>query len=285
MKFRGRICDCMGIQHLTNIVATIAKAGKRGVLRLTLDKIYFTLTGPVTGSAVLWSEITQSNFFNEYNMEGVSEENNEIYLDLELASLLRVLRSARNAKSLKLKLTKKHSPCLTCEIEQPSLLAQCRQVVHDIPVTVVPRRHWDDYQEPPTTDFDVSVVMPPLKTVKNVVERMRTIGLSMIWSASKTGALTLRAENDTVQVATHFKDLVSPTPGRANMSSVQRQQDGDDAQTFETRVDIRPLHNFLSGQQSMATKVVCSIEHRMMLHFLMIHDDVTLQYIIPGMSL
>ena len=50
-------------------------------------------------------------------MDGVSEEHNEILLELIPENLLRPLKSSQNAKSVKLKLTKKHTPCLTFEVE------------------------------------------------------------------------------------------------------------------------------------------------------------------------
>lgn len=59
----------------------------------------------------------QSHFFNEYAMDGVSEEHNEIFLELIPDNLVRSLKTAQNAKSVKIKLTKKHVPCLTLEVE------------------------------------------------------------------------------------------------------------------------------------------------------------------------
>ena len=38
---------------------------------------------------------------------------------------------------------------------QPSLSTNSRIVVHDMPVNVVPRRLWDEYDEPEMPDFDV----------------------------------------------------------------------------------------------------------------------------------
>lgn len=117
-------------------------------------------------------------------MEGVSSEDNEIYLELIPENLGKALKAAQNARSLKIKLTKKHAPCLTLEIElvqtclliktiifkinivniyiiiisfQPSLTHRPRVVVHDVPVTVIPRRMWRDYSEPTMPHFDVSL--------------------------------------------------------------------------------------------------------------------------------
>jgi hypothetical protein len=35
------------------------------------------------GNPMVWSVLEQTHFFNEYSMSGVSEEQNEIYLEFE----------------------------------------------------------------------------------------------------------------------------------------------------------------------------------------------------------
>lgn len=50
-------------------------------------------------------------------MEGVSEDNNAIYVELAAENLSRALKTAQNARALKVKLTNKHFPCLTVSIE------------------------------------------------------------------------------------------------------------------------------------------------------------------------
>lgn len=42
-------------------------------------------------------------------------------------------------------------------ILQPSLHSHSRFVVHDVPVTVIPRRLWEQFQEPSMIQFDVSL--------------------------------------------------------------------------------------------------------------------------------
>lgn len=50
-------------------------------------------------------------------MEGLSvEDANEIYLDLIPENLVKALRSSQSAKWVKLKLTKKQTPCLSVEV-------------------------------------------------------------------------------------------------------------------------------------------------------------------------
>lgn len=59
----------------------------------------------------------QANFFDEYQMEGVSSEDNEICLEVAPENLSRALKSVQSAKFVKVKLTKKHCPCLTVTAE------------------------------------------------------------------------------------------------------------------------------------------------------------------------
>ena len=44
--------------------------------------MFFILTDQsVSGGPAVWAEIDQESFFNEYNIEGVSSDQNEIYLE------------------------------------------------------------------------------------------------------------------------------------------------------------------------------------------------------------
>lgn len=59
-------------------------------------------------------------------MEGLSEESNEIYLEVSPDEIVQALKTGTYAaKTLKVKLTKKSSPCLTFEIELVSTYKVC----------------------------------------------------------------------------------------------------------------------------------------------------------------
>lgn len=60
-------------------------------------------------------------------MEGVAADHNEIYLELTPENLARALKTAQNAKAVKIKLTNKHCPCLTIAVELVS-----RNVLSDL---------------------------------------------------------------------------------------------------------------------------------------------------------
>ncbi|KAM9163398.1 checkpoint protein HUS1 isoform 3-T3 [Pangshura tecta] len=259
MRFRAKIVDVACLNHFTRVINTIAKLAKTCTLRLTVDKLYFILTDKVANGGVsMWCELSQGNFFDEFQMEGVAAEHNEIYLELTPENLSRALKTAQNAKTVKIKLTNKHCPCLTVAVELPSLSSSSRIVTHDIPVGVIPRRLWNDFREPSVPDFDVL-------------------------EANLNGEMNLKIETDLVSVTTHFKGLGNP-PWVSEDGSQNSTQDRDPESMAEARIDIRKLLQLLAGQQVNPTKALCNIVSKRIVHFILLHEEVSLQYFIPALA-
>lgn len=76
----------------SDIIVTIARLSKLCVIRLTKDFIYFIIMEEkvTIGNAMVWSVLEQTHFFNVYSMTGVSEDQNEIYLEFETGMYLTV---------------------------------------------------------------------------------------------------------------------------------------------------------------------------------------------------
>ncbi|XP_073534491.1 checkpoint protein HUS1 isoform X1 [Phyllobates terribilis] len=284
MRFRCKIVDVSCLNHFTRVVTTITKLTKSCTLRLSASNLYFILTDKVANGGVsMWCNLCQANFFDEYQMEGVSAEQNDIFLELIPENLSRALKTAQNAKAVKIKLTNKHCPCITVAVELPSLSSTSRIVTHDIPVSVIPRRLWNDFKEPTVPDFDVSIYLPAIKTMKSVVERMKNLSNFIVIEANRNGEIDLKIETDLVSVSTHFKDLGNP-PWVNDESSQNNTQERDQDIMSQARVDIRKLLQFLAGQQVNPNKAICNIVHKRMVHFILLHDDVSLQYFIPAVA-
>ncbi|KAM4606681.1 checkpoint protein HUS1 [Polymixia lowei] len=285
MKFRAKIIDVGCLNHFTRVVTTISKVTKTCVLRLTPDQLFFVLSGKVANGGVsMWCELSQANFFDEYQLDGVSAEANEICLEVTPENLSRALKTAQNAKAIKVKLTKKHCPCLTIAAELPTLSSTSRVVTHDIPVDVIPRRLWHDFKEPSMPDFDVSIYLPPLKTLKNVVDRMKNLSNFLVMEANMSGEMNLKIETDLVSVTTHFKDLGNPVWGDDGSQGGGQAQGHDPEVTAHARVDIRKLQQFLVGQQVNPSQAMCNIVDSRMIHLILLYEDVSLQYFIPAVA-
>jgi len=110
------------IKHFMSILGTMAKLGKSCVFRITATHLYFIVkeSQTISSSPLIWCTIEEVHFFSEYNMEGLNPVDNEIYLEFlaeNVTKTLSALKVSTNAKSVKIKLTKKLSPCLTFEID------------------------------------------------------------------------------------------------------------------------------------------------------------------------
>ncbi|KAM7120963.1 checkpoint protein HUS1 isoform 2-T2 [Molossus nigricans] len=280
MKFRAKIVDAACLNHFTRVSCMVAKLARACTLRIRPHKLNFILPDTAAGGGVsMWCELPQENFFSEFQMEGVSQENNEIYVELTTENLSRALRTAQNARALKVKLTNRHFPCLTVSIELVSVSSSSRMVTHDIPIKVIPRKLWKNLQEPTVPDCDVSIYLPVLKTMKSVVEKMKNISNHLIIEANLNGDLNLKIESELVCVTTHFKDLGNPPSASEGVS-----QDRSPAEMAEVHIDIRKFLQFLAGQQVNPTKGVCNVVSHKMVHFDLLHEDVSLQYFIPALS-
>ncbi|GFR92541.1 checkpoint protein HUS1-like [Elysia marginata] len=255
-------------------------------MRITEDKVFFILSERVNdGGAQIWCELPQSHFFDEYAMEGVSAESNEIYLEVAPDLLVRSLKTAQSAKWVKVKLTKKNFPCLTIEVDLPSGSVHQRLVVHDIPVSVVARKHWPDFTEPEMPRFDVSIALPQLRLLKNVVDKMKNLSNYVAVSANNSGEMKVSVETDMVSISTHFQNLFNPSWNKDDSQTQPSMSEDRDPQQFATsRVDIRRFAQFLNSQQVNPDRIICNVVHHRMLHFFLLHDDVSLQYFLPVVS-
>ncbi|KAJ2944827.1 hypothetical protein O0L34_g1719 [Tuta absoluta] len=288
MKFRAVMIDAGPMREFTNIVSTISKISKECVLRIAEDKLYFIVSDENSGPAppILWCEIPQAMFFSEYQMVGLDEEHKDIYLGFSSANFARSLVTLKSAKSLKMKLTKKQCPCLTLEIEIPSATSQqTRNVTHDIPVAVIPRKMWADFNEPRVPQPDITIELPPLKQLRTTIDRMRTMSPEVLIRASAEGRLTLQISTDMAKVSTRFKDLpVDNFSGPIDHSDSESETQNEDiSQVCACRVDAKKLSIFLTADQISHMRTVCSIVHKRLVKMcLHTNENVNLQFFING---
>ncbi|XP_049794169.1 checkpoint protein HUS1-like [Schistocerca nitens] len=269
MKFRGKMTEVLCIKQFSNIIGALAKLAKDWKLRITPDKIFFTVSdGSTLERPLAYCIIEQAHFFNEYTVVGVSNTHNMICLIFSPDLLARAtanLRTSASTKSVKMKLTNKMSPCLTFEIES----GQSRLCVHDIPVTVVPRRQWGSLEDPVLPTFDVSIDFPNFRILRTIAERMRNINLYLEVGANSLGTLVIETRTDIVRLRTQFSDL--------NINSTANALP-DPEKIRSVRVDVRKFVQVLASEQLHPNKMQCDIADGRLLHLLVIHEDVTLHY-------
>ncbi|KAL2039052.1 hypothetical protein N7G274_008101 [Stereocaulon virgatum] len=106
---------------MPGLTASLSSLGKDVWLQLNNEQLRFTVV-PEQGSQV-WAVLAIDTIFETYNIQS-AVENNTINLRIPLAPLLRALRSAVNASSVSIRLTKKDNvPLLSLTIITNSLTA------------------------------------------------------------------------------------------------------------------------------------------------------------------
>jgi len=109
MKFRSKLVDIGCIHQLTKVLVAVSKITKTSTLVLSEQQVVFTQNERATsgsGSAALWCELKQADYFEDFRIEG-KDNSNMIYLEVINENLLRALKSGQSAQSIKIKLIKK----------------------------------------------------------------------------------------------------------------------------------------------------------------------------------
>lgn len=121
----------------------------------------------------------------------------------------------------------------------------------------------------------MSIDMPPLKHVRNIVDRMKNMSPYLSVSADAAGTLTLKITTDSASVATQFQGLHSRTGSRV-----------DDEQTIETSVDVRKFVSFLAWEVLHPDTVKCSIlNERMIYLYFNLDENIWIHYFIPAVAI
>lgn len=287
MKFRAKLVDINCIGQFLKIFTTVGKIAKLSTLRLSETQVVLTHNErAASGGTAMWCEVNQADFFDEYRIEG-KDESNEIYLEVINENIVRALKSGQRAQSIKIKLTKKATACLTFEITLPSMTMHTRSVSHDVPVAVIPSRFWEDFQKPQLPNYDVRITVPELRILKNVVERMKNISGYIVVSASRDGEIRFKVETDEVSATTHFKNMEVHDGSQGSNQSSEDPLGPDRSNisdAIEVRIDIQKLVMFLNVQLLNPTRIWCGIVHGQAVHMFMQCNEILFQYFMPGMN-
>jgi HUS1 checkpoint protein len=87
-------------------------------------------------------------------------------------------------------------------------------IVQDIPIILLSGQQLSGYSEPHLPDPEVYIMMPPLKNLRNVIDKMKNISEYLTINANMAGEMYLRVETDMVTVTTMYKNLEHPHIGR-----------------------------------------------------------------------
>lgn len=210
MRFRA---DIQNIHTFTKFTASLATLGNVAWLRLDERDVRFTVI-PEQGTQV-WSVLSIDTIFDNYTIQSAAEHNT-INLEVPLAPLQRALRSAQNAITANIRLTKKDNiPLLSLTIKtitinssNPSAFGErngadgigddfgstgdlregsvdffSRQdrettITQDVPIRVLAATSVEGLHEPRCREPDVHIYLPNLLQLKGISDRFTKLAMS-----------------------------------------------------------------------------------------------------------
>ncbi|SMR59304.1 unnamed protein product [Zymoseptoria tritici ST99CH_3D1] len=205
MRFRASIHN---VNTFTKFTASLASLGNVAWVRFNDTDVRFTVI-PEVGTQV-WAVVAIDNLFETYSIQSAAE-NNTINLEVPLAALQRALKSAHNAVSASIRLTKKDNmPLLSLTIITQTMMSSAPQfgndssstingdtngfgtsdtfreesvemfgnrqdrettVTQDVPVRVLAPASIEGLHEPQCRDPDVHLTLPNLLQLKGISDR------------------------------------------------------------------------------------------------------------------
>jgi len=273
MRFKARVLnEKCGL--FIKVCTTVKKINKECVIHLTERKVQFILTSEVTeGGVQVWSGINAASLLEDYRIESLNS--NEIAFEINVDHLQRALKSGQYAQEITIKLTKKNGiPFLSLAIEN----SQQMTIIQDVPIVLLSSQQLAQYTEPHLPDPEVHIMMPPLKLLRHVIDKMKNVSDYVSIEANMAGKLVFKVETEMVTIHTNYVNLEHPqiegrSPPRLNLD-----------QKAEVKVDIKKFARFLYSYQVGPRNVICCIvEGRaVVLHVLL--DDLYLTYYIPVLN-
>ncbi|KAL5110336.1 Checkpoint protein HUS1 [Taenia crassiceps] len=323
MKFRVRSNDSGSIDYFTNTIHVLAGLARNCVLRIRKDGMCFIIREHgAQGGAEIWCEIDQTSVFSECICEGLSPEQDEIFLEVLPEEILYCLRGVSGsvstggafsaltsqshttvgssgvtlprgqtilnnfvstARSLKIKLVRRKTPCLALEVEQASISGRSRTVWHFIPVHILPLRLWSNFEDTPDPDFDLSIFLPPVKNLRLFVDRMKHFARFLTIRATGGGDLHLEINMETLaSVRLTFRGLRARDwhlPEGAGDNS--KEPNTTTFTSFDATVDVRRFSQLLSAQRVQPSWFVCNIIQDHLIQFVMLFEHSRLKYTLP----
>eukprot|EP01126_Amoeba_proteus_P041046 TRINITY_DN4404_c0_g1_i6.p1 TRINITY_DN4404_c0_g1~~TRINITY_DN4404_c0_g1_i6.p1 ORF type:complete len:155 (-),score=28.98 TRINITY_DN4404_c0_g1_i6:145-609(-) len=148
-------------------------------------------------------------------------------------------------------------------------------ISQDIPIQIISPSQLAAFTEPALPEPEVCIMMPPLKGLKNVIERMKNVDDFLIIQANMAGELTFKVQTDLVSIATFYRKLNHPHIEGKDPPKVNPDK------SATVKVDIKKFSRFMYSYQVHPHNVICCIveETALVLHVLL--DDLFITYYIP----
>ncbi|KAG9235286.1 cell cycle checkpoint protein-like protein [Amylocarpus encephaloides] len=246
MRFKTAVRN---IQPFSKLTASLSSLGKVAWVRLDDSNVRFTVI-PETGTQV-WASLSIDSIFEDYTIQSAADDNT-INLELPLPPLHRALKSATNASSASIRLTKRDGvPVLSLTIitntissgssgrgflsgsnpnpfdddtfrEEALDAGREREAVvtQEIPVRVLTAVSVEGIHEPRVREPDAHIILPSLLQLKAISDRFTKLSMATSTGTIRSGGANSNAPKLELSANMHGSLKLSISTDALNISSV-----------------------------------------------------------------
>ncbi|KAK5974693.1 hypothetical protein GCK32_010063 [Trichostrongylus colubriformis] len=166
----------------------------------------------------------------------MSEERNEIVLELDIEVFEKSVAGSRSHLKMKLRQNPGEGPFLQLELRD-------RMTTHVIPIKLLKTAHWPKYDRPDLPDATMGVYFPPVKAVMRVLQSLKNVGPKNITlKVSNGGEMHIECQVKRAEITVYFSSLMNDT-----ITEEQTQE-----RWCSVRLPLKVIHAFFSGFMYMA---------------------------------
>ncbi|CAM9192989.1 unnamed protein product [Ascophyllum nodosum] len=272
MRFKAKIVQDK-LLVFAGLIGAIEKIGEACIVHLTESTLHLSVHESGSEGVDVYAELQQDMLFHEYRIE--SRAGNEILFEANASLLLQALNSGRTAPTCQIKLAKRAGqPCLSVETRTLEI-----DVVHDIPVKVMPANEASYYRPPEVQMPQVQLELPRQRSLRTVIDRMKAIDKFLYVDADMGGQLVFRVEKADATIKTFYTNL---TPRFEAMDEERCRKNRS-----SVKVDVKKLAAVLSMYSlRFETAICCMIGgYSLVLHVILAPNGIgNLTYYVPVMD-
>jgi HUS1 checkpoint protein len=201
---------------------SVEKISKDGLMLLSPATVHIIQISTTKDGMQCWSSVNVHLIFDDMVLESLNK--NEISFQLSLDNLLRALKSGEKAEKVVMKLSKKNNlPYLTVlsdfSVRVSSLCIgsllpfqpqSTSTVTQEVPIILLSASQFAQNVEPRLPRPDVMIFLPPLRSIRPVIDRMKNVADSVTLAANNVGEFMLTVSSDSIHIATVWKGLSHP---------------------------------------------------------------------------
>lgn len=272
MRFKTSIFDAAPIIYQA---AAINPLGCRVCLKMTEEQWTFIMNEElVTFDVLAWATVSVQDCFDNYRIES-REEENAIFMEVEIQHLVKAFKSLSNAVTAELKLMKCGDQAyLRFELFDDEECEQCK-LRHDVPI-LIRNSESECFEKPRVNPPELKLVLNDVRNLKNIVDRLAKIDNVFTIEANAQGNLRLSLEKDgMLKIETRFKCA----PDR------EAEEQHPDGLSKSVRVRARAFQKLLSGLSNVRAKQnsiwLCFVEEgTLVVHCALENTEQTVTYFV-----